>query len=162
MYKTLTVAALLLAVFAFTSGSRSADASPVTSISPPIVARGKLVNQTAPIPTTTIFTPTQDGLYRLSVYGTISRNDPSSASTFHYAVQYTDDTGQQQNLADFLVGYDSMLGQFASYQSTFFGSGCPTVTFEAKAGSGITYSVTQNNGPDNSSYSLYYVLERLE
>src|SRR5260370_18874827 len=84
MYKTLTGAALLLAAFAFTSGSRSADASPATPISPPIVARGKLVNQTATIPSTTIFTPAQDGLYRLSIYATVSIPAPNSGSFWSY------------------------------------------------------------------------------
>jgi hypothetical protein len=35
--------------------------------------------------------------------------------------------------------------------------------FEAKAGTPITYDVNQSGGPpDNSAYSLFYTLERLE
>src|SRR5216684_8145793 len=99
MYKNLCIAVVLLAAFAFMSGSRSADASPVTSISPPIVARGKLVNQTAPIPTTTIFTPTQTGLYRLSVYATISKADPTSAGLWVFSPSWTDDGGNETDFA---------------------------------------------------------------
>jgi hypothetical protein len=55
MYKALCVAALLVGLLALTGRSSSAAPAPFTS--PVIVAKGKLVNQTAPISTTTIFTP---------------------------------------------------------------------------------------------------------
>jgi len=68
MYKTLCVAALLVGLLALTGRSSSAAPAPFT---PPVtVAKGKLLNQTGLIPTTTIFTPTQTGLYRLSAYST--------------------------------------------------------------------------------------------
>jgi len=35
-------------------------------------------------------------------------------------------------------------------------------TLEAKAGTPVTYDVTLSGPPDNSIYSLYYTLERLE
>src|SRR5258706_13448177 len=75
MFKTLCVAVLLLSTFALTQARNST----VGPVSPPIVARGKLLNQTAPIPTTTIFTPTQTGLYRLSVYGTVTTSTCSGS-----------------------------------------------------------------------------------
>jgi hypothetical protein len=160
MYKSVCVMVILLAAFAFMSGSRSADASPTTPISPAIVARGKLLNQTAPIPATTIFTPTQTGLYRLSVYATITRADPSSQSDWLYSFGWTDDSGPVVE-SDFLYGYPTNVGQFFSYNNSesFGGAALP---FEAKAGTPITYSMAQQNGPDNSAYSLYYTLERLE
>jgi hypothetical protein len=161
MYKTLTVAALLLAAFAFTSGSRSADASPVTAISPPIVARGKVLNQTAPIPTTTIFTPTQSGLYRLSVYGTITQGSGAGTSFWIYSPAWIDDSGLLQNSANgILESNNDGAGSFLLTNSGF--SLGATITLEAKAGTPITYSVTQVGPPDNSAYSLYYTLERLE
>jgi hypothetical protein len=73
MHKTLCVAVLLLPTFALAQGGKSAT-PPFPS--PLIVAKGKLVNQTAPIPTTTIFTPIQTGLYRLSVYATVTKTEP--------------------------------------------------------------------------------------
>ena len=36
------------------------------------------------------------------------------------------------------------------------------MTIEAKAGTPITYSVYQVGSPDNSAYSVYYVLEQIE
>jgi len=160
MYKTLDISVVMLAAFAFTSGSRSADASPTNSIGPAIVARGKLVNQTTPIPTTTIFTPTQTGLYRISVYATVAISDPSSQSSWNYDLGWTDDAGKQ-NAYTLLWQYGQHLGQFAN--DTSFLDGGVVRVFEAKAGTPITHDLFQGGGPpDSSAYSLYYALERLE
>jgi hypothetical protein len=161
MYKSICATVVLLTAFAFMSGSRSADASPTAPISPPIVAHGKLTNQTSTIPTITIFTPAQTGLYRLSIYATISKPDPGSGSDWIVNVGYTDDSGQGQPLGDLLYAYNAYPGEF-SIQNFIEGTGGPTVTLEAEGGTPITYSVTENGPPDNSAYSLYYTLERLE
>jgi hypothetical protein len=162
MYKSICVVAVLLAAFAFMSGSKPAGASAPTSYaSPQIVARGKLANQTAPIPTTTIFTPVQTGLYRLSVYATISKADSNSGSDWLYSMEYADDSGPQA-LSQLLYGYNNTPGQFTLYSQFFNDAGGPTVTFEAKAGTPITYGVALQGPPDDSAYSLYYALERLE
>src|SRR5437588_11107787 len=111
MYKTLCAAVLLLPTFAVAQ-TRNPAVSPV---SPPIVARGKLVNQTAPIPTTTIFTPAQDGLYRLSAYATIIKADPSSSSNWAYTPSWTDDSGLLNTATSQLFSSPSnqYLGPFA-------------------------------------------------
>jgi hypothetical protein len=158
MYKALCVAAVVAGLLALSGRSSSAAPAPFTS--PLIVAKGKLINQTASIPTTTIFTPPQNGLYRLSVYATISRNDPNSGSDWIVNVQYADDGGQG-NFGSLLYSYNSVLGQF-TYEDVFSNVGGPTITFEAKAGTSVTYNVTSNGPPDNSAYSLYYTLERME
>jgi hypothetical protein len=156
MYKTLCIAVLLLPAFALAQHSNS---TPTTSYaSPQIVAKGKLPNQTAPIPTTTIFTPVQTGLYRLSVYATISSADPNSKAYWDYSYSWTDDAGVQSQRG-FLIGTSLILGQFAFLDVNL---GAPSMPFEAKAGTPITHNMTQYNGPDNSAYSLYYTLERLE
>jgi len=156
MYKTLTVAALLLAAFAFTSGGRSADVSPTTPISAPIVARAKLVNQTGPIPTTTILTPAQSGLYRLSVYATMTT---SSSSSWSFTPNWTDDSGASLTTNGVLLSQGTP-GPFFE-PGAGFTLGVPII-LEAKGGTDITYSVTQSGPPDGSAYSLYYTLERLE
>ena len=160
MYKTLGIAVVLLAAFAFTPGSRSADASPATPVSPPIVAKGKLRNQTAGIPTTTIFTPTQDGLYRLSVYATITTVASSGSDSWLYNFEWTDDAGPQSVTA-LLISLNNQSGQFLQLVNT--GGqvlGGPVLLFQAKAGTPVTYGV--NGAVDGSAYSLYYTLERLE
>jgi hypothetical protein len=159
MYKTLALAILLLPTL--TVAQEAKPAAPIPLTQPQIVAKGKLPNQTAPIPTTTIFTPTQTGLYRLSIYATISKADPSSGSGWIYNLQYTDDSGPQI-LYQFLWGYNNVPGQFTVYSQLFQDFAGPTITFEAKAGTPVSHSLTLSGPPDNSAYSLYYTLERLE
>ncbi len=155
MYKTICVAVLLLPTFALAQ-TRNPAAAP---ISPPIVAKGKLVNQTAPIPPTTIFTPTQNGLYRLSAYATVTTGT-CGGSTWSYTPQWTDDSGLLSTTNEILQSNGSCLGSFIlGYAGYSTGA---TVTFEAKGGTAITYSVTQQGPPDGTAYSLYYTLERLE
>jgi hypothetical protein len=154
MYKALCVATLLLATFALTSGSKFADASPATPPSPVIVARAKLVNQTAPIPTTTIFTPTQTGLFRFSAYTT--QTMPVSGDSRYWSINlyWTDDAGPQLNTQ--LI--QCVCGGFGSV-------GWPSGTvgiFEATAGQPVSYSVSLPSGTDGGTYSLYYTIERLE
>ncbi len=160
MYKAICVLAFLVASFALTSGSKIADASAGGLPSPVIVARAKLANQTAPIPTTTIFTPTQDGLYRISAYATVAKADPNSQSAWSFGVQWTDDAGAGQLANGVLFGIGNVSQAFIWENS--FSLGGATVILEAKAGTPITYSMTQCCSPDNSAYSLYYTLERLE
>ncbi len=156
MFKTLCVAVLLLSTFALTQARNST----VGPVSPPIVARGKLLNQTAPIPTTTIFTPTQTGLYRLSVYGTVTTST-CSGSYWSLNPEWTDDSGALQASANgILQSNGNCLGSFLLFNSGF--STGATITLEAKAGTAITYSVDQVGAADSSAYSLYYTLERLE
>jgi hypothetical protein len=146
MYKALCIAVLLLPTF-------------VLAQSPQIVAKAKLSHQTAAIPTTTIYTPAQTGLYRLSVYATLTKTDPNSASYWLVNVSYTDDAGPYTLNQLLFTGSDNEIGVIYLYGSFPVGA---VVPFEVKAGTPVTYSVTQNGPPDNSAYSLYYTLERLE
>ncbi|MGA2744172.1 MAG: hypothetical protein ABSE44_05685 [Candidatus Sulfotelmatobacter sp.] len=155
MYKVLCVAVLLLATFAFVSGSKPADAAASGLPTPVILARNKLVNQTAPIPLTVIFTPTADGLYRISVYGATTTADPNSNSSRNFQFFWTDASGAQMFDFDLIAGYNQQLGQFDEY-----GYSVPLV-FEAKAGTPVTYAVTESGPPDNSVYAIYYTVERL-
>jgi hypothetical protein len=160
MYKTLCVAILLLPTVVLAQGSKSAPST--TFSSPQIVAKAKLPHQTAAIPMTTIFTPVQTGLYRLSVYATLL-NTSTVGVTWHINVGWTDDAGPQ-TINTLLAGDDSIMGQFVQFSNSGFQIplGGPVTTFEAAAGQPITYNVTYDGPPDGTSYSLYYTLERLE
>ena len=150
MHKNLFIALLLVAFAPVTAHS----ANPT---SPVIVVKRRLINQTAPIPTTTIFTPAHDGVYRLSVYATLTKFDPNSQSNWQLNVNWTDDAGPE-------LGWNvtwqsgSTVGQF--YADTTSGGAVSII--EAKAGTSITYTMEQMGPPDNSAYSLYYVLEQIE
>jgi hypothetical protein len=157
MYKTLCIAVLMVGLLALMGHSSSAAPAPFTS--PQIVARGKLVNQKAAISPTTILTTVQTGVYRLSIYATLSEADANSTSQWSVFSQWTDDAGAEE--AGISNQYGNLAGQFNCY-SFFNAAGGPTVTFEARGGTPISYSVFQSGPPDNSAYSLYYTLERLE
>ena len=159
MYKSIYAVLAVLAVLAVVSGNRFADAAPAAPVSPQIVAKAKLTGQTSAIPTTTIFTPEQTGLYRLSVYATLTRTDPSSQSIWNLDVGFTDDAGTF-SLNSVLYANGDSFGPF-QYEGIVILGGT-VLPLEAKAGTPITYSVVQSGGPDNSAYSLYYTLERLE
>jgi hypothetical protein len=131
-----------------------------TAQSAQIVAKGKRVNQTAAIPSSTIYSPTQDGLYRLSIYATVNKADPNSQSDWNLYVFWNDGTGLQQITP--LIGDGNMLGQFAQMFFVVPPIAGPVIVMEAKAGSRIGFQVVQGGPADNSTYSLYYTLEQLE
>lgn len=153
MYKSLCVAVLLLSASTVSFGKPHPRRVPV------VVAPIAVAGQTAPIPTATILTTNADGLYRLSVYATISTADPNSTSNWYFNIGWTDDAGPQVS-NQFLTSCGCSSGPFQSVGGSVIGAS--PLIFEAKAGTAITYSVTQNGPSDNSVYSLYYTLERLE
>lgn len=157
MYKPISAVVAVLAVIAFTSRSRPADASLATPIGPSIVAHAKLTNQTAPIPTTTILTPKTTGLYRMSIYQTLTTANATSQSCWEVIVNWSDDAGVEEGQTNCVFG--SQTPPQAYLNQVFPGQ---VFTFEVTAGSPVTYSVAQFGGSDGTAYSLYYTLERLE
>ena len=163
MNKTLSVAVLLLAVFAFTSSSKSIGAVPSSPPAPVIVARGVLTHQTEAF-SSTIYTPPQDGLYRLSAYATMTTADPNSESSWSYGFSWTDITGQTQEAFEVLSGAGDQLGQFTTFTNepnAVFGGGF-TRTVQVNAGTPIMHSTFQSGPPDHSAYAVYFTLERIE
>ena len=155
MYKALCVAGLLLATFALTSGSKPAGASTSGLQSPRIVSKGALLNQAAPLPMTGLFTPATTGLYRLSVYATMTTADTSSNSTYTYSLDWTDMWGDNQ--APILVGNDNFQGYFnGRSQQT------GVLVFQAEAGTHVNYYVSQQGLPDSSVYAIFWTVERLQ
>jgi hypothetical protein len=161
MNKSLCVASLLLATFVFASHG----STPTAVNLPVIVASGKLANQTAPI-NATIFTPPHTGLYRLSVYITMTK---TGGSGWAYNLYWSDDAGAENTFQLSSISSGGMIilnggslppSAFA-YNNTVQAPGS-VVPFEAIAGVPVTYTVTQNGPPDGSVYSLYYTVERLE
>jgi hypothetical protein len=161
MYKALCVAVVVAGLLAFTGRTSSAAPAPFTS--PVIVAKGKVLNQNAPISTTTIFTPNQTGLYRLSVYGTVTTaGDQTSNSYWSYNPAWTDDSGVAQTQASGILIASVDDRAVGSFVLNNVGNIGVALVLEAKAGTDISYSMTQVGPPDGSAYSLYYTLERLE
>jgi hypothetical protein len=158
MYKTLCVAALLLALFALTSGSKPADASATGLPSPTILAKAKLVNQTAPIPATTIFTPSQDGLYRVSVY--MSQTQLGGGyGAWDFNLNWSDNAGTEGATPYELSDNNGFDGHYVNNLNASLPGA--TILLEAIRGVPVTYSVQALSSPAGS-YELYYVVERLE
>jgi hypothetical protein len=163
MYRTLCIAVLLTAL-AFMAGTKSVGSSQLTLTTPTIVASGRMLNQTSPF-SKTLYTPGVSGVFRLSVYATITTADPSSTANWEYGFSWTDATGAQQGAGTVLGAQDYQKGEFwdgaaSGINTTYLGG--TNRTFQANAGTPITHSMTCAGGPDNSAYSVYYVLERLE
>jgi hypothetical protein len=157
MNRTLCVMVLLLGCALLVKSSATPGASPT---SPVILVKRRLLNQTAPISNKTIFTSAHDGVYRLSTYAVLTTPGPSSTSIWEYSVAWTDDAGPE-SAPNIYYQFGQDLGQFFSNVNASPLGGLVT-TFEAKAGTDITYTVSQVGPPDGSAYSLYYVLEEIE
>src|SRR5580700_162222 len=135
MYKTLCAVILLLPIFAIAQDSNPASA-PSAFTSPLIVAKARLLNRTAPIPTTTIWTPTQSGLYRLSVYGSVTQLNTISTVFWDFQPSWTDDSGTPNLLTGFYFteNGDSTVQPFFWTADGFSGA---SVVLQAKAGTPI-------------------------
>jgi hypothetical protein len=158
MYKVLSFALLLVASLLLAQEKQL----PAANLqSPVIVARERLVNQTAPIPTTTIFTPRQTGLYRLSVYMTMSR---VGTAFWGFNFNWSDDGGAESSsmTGSTLISEHKKAPPNAYAYSDFTLQPGAVVTFEAIANVPVTYSVTQTGSASDDIYSLYYTIERLE
>lgn len=131
MYKKLWVAVALMVIAVLASGAVS---GPNAGAAPAIVASGKLFNQSKPL-TTTIYAPTQSGVYRVSAYATITKNDPSSNSPWYYNLGWTDNAGAQTALTLFYQ-YGKTSGQFLNDISV--PNGGQVRAFAANAGTPLT------------------------
>ena len=107
----------------------------------------KLTAQPSAIGTTTLFTPTSTGVFRVSVY--IVDTAAGSAGTVSATIGWTDDE-QAQTISTSTVPL-ATLGAFT--QSTFF--------IEATSGNAITYSTAFAGAIGSPMYSLYVTVERL-
>src|SRR5215467_14162580 len=89
-------ALVVIAACCFLAGrsAGSADGLPAT---PQIIRRVELTNQTAPIPTTTLFTPSHNGLYRVSSYMTLTSGDSRGrdVGVWDLSLDWTDDAGAE-------------------------------------------------------------------
>ena len=148
MRKAVAVLIVLLASLTFANGQELT--------SPHIVAKGKFVNQNTTF-TKTIFTPKRTGLYRISMYMTMTTNDPHSGSNWNVFLDWIDDSGPQ--LTEFAFEpTGAQQGVALCIPSNNIGCSWP---LEVTATTPITLSVSQSGPPDNSAYSLYYVIEAL-
>jgi hypothetical protein len=144
---------IYLAIFLLASLPLAAQ----TLTSPLIVASGKLVGQTQAIAKTTLYTPSETGLFRVSFY--ICMTKPGSPNRqWAVSLTWTDDAGLEANqLADVDMNTLPPNAWAISYTPT------PGFVFEAVAGQPISYAVVSSLGTGSKgTYSLYYTVEQLQ
>jgi hypothetical protein len=115
---------------------------------PQIVAKQSWLAQSAALAATTIFTPTADGLFRVSAYIEVSvgsNRGPSAQMT------WTDDHAAQNNSG--LIGGVDTAGNWT------INGNYATRAFRATNGNPIKIATTINAG--SGTYDLYVVIEQL-
>ena len=122
---------------------------------PTVVATVRLTNQTAPIKKTALFTPTADGMFRVSVYMVNVMDGGTTQMLWATGIGWTDDIGTWQ------LPYVAQVYTSKHYNSALLVPN-PPITFWAKAGTPINYDVTLNSGPaPGSVYNVYISLEQI-
>jgi hypothetical protein len=140
------------------AGKPAATSYVAISAAPNIVAQVALTGQTAPIPTTTLFTPSATGMYRLSTYGTITNPVAVVDGYWLVILNWTDDAGTE-NCTGMVNGCLAILVDItppsAAEQRTF--------VVNANAGAPVSYSVSPG-GYDlqGSVYELFITVEQLQ
>jgi hypothetical protein len=149
MNKTFAVAVVLVGVFAL---GFAANKSSTSFLGPRVVATVNLVNQTADIPVTTIFTPPITGLYRVSTYMTMTVSGHG-----YLTLNWTDNAGVESAIVSTTQNSSPPPYDYCNYDNV----PCSPTTFIAKAGTPVSYS-TQGFGSGSGTYEVYIVIERLE
>lgn len=158
MKKTLcVVAVLVVAALALSFGSAR---PPLTA--PIIVASGQALHRTNPLPQVPMYTPVVDGVYRVSVYATLTTRDASSNSYWAYNVAWTDAAGAGQYAWLLLADGANNVGMFYPYWNQNEQAGSYPIVIQARAGRPIIHSMSQSGPPDGSAYNLYWVVEQIQ
>ena len=123
-------------------------------IVPRIVAQVSLTGQTNPISPTTVFTPSQSGLFRISPYF-LATNYTANGETWTMTYWFTDDLGSEHVV---LLCLNSNQGGSDSY--AYVCPGGPPFTFRAVAGTSIVFDV-EGTPEAPFSYDLFFTIEQL-
>jgi hypothetical protein len=147
MNKALALAVVMLV--ALTIGF--AMNQPSTFLGPRVVATANLTNQTNSIPTTMIFRPPVNGVYRASVY--MSQITPGNGT--NVMLDWTDNAGEEIALVGNTQNSPAPPTAYCTSGSNTLPCG---TTFFAKAGTPVSYWTQATGG----TYDLFIVIERLE
>ena len=140
------VFALIVLVIACTAFAQDTSNPSTKAASPRIVAKVVLMNQSAPIPTTTALAA-PDGLYRISGYTELTK--PGSCNqSWTVTFQWADDNGLHPPAL------------FNSFNCGLLTSGGNAIIVHALPGMPLTFSVTGDKN-SSSEYALFFTVERL-
>jgi hypothetical protein len=141
MYKIVCVVVLLLG----TIGLIASDSGAVRNTPypyPSIMATVRQTGQTSSIPTTTIFTPKQDGLYRASAYMTMT-TPGTDQSLWVLNFNWTDNAGEETTFLSYAYVNQKPPHAYALSSAADSPTG---LTFMALAGVPVTFSVVNGTG----------------
>jgi hypothetical protein len=162
MYKNLSITLLLVVFGLIANRSDVVAATPITS--PVIVQKLILRNHEGPIAPTTLFTPSQTGLYRISVYMTQTVPSTLGANPWTFTLAgWSDDAGPECCAQVLGLASNATPPTAYAYFWPQAGNSAPpsgSVVIEAVGGQSISYSVDGVPGT-TGTYSVYAVVERL-
>jgi hypothetical protein len=160
MKKVLCSVGLLVCVLVLTSFHEKSNAAGVF-FGPRVVAKVSLKSG-MPVAPTTIFTPPQTGMYRVSSYMTMTTASSDLTGFWGLGFGWTDDAGVEEV---FLMGAQDNRTPPWAWGNLASGNGAPPVgpfSFEAVGGTPVTYWVTPPSDTNGGTYELFLVVERLE
>lgn len=110
-----------------------------------IVSSSSLLNQTSLISSQTVFTPDEDGLYRVNAY--LASNPGAGSTNIQFSLTFTDDQGNSA---------------FTQPEVPVTPGQGFTAAIRLKASQPVAVSVQALNGPaDNPDFNFYLTVEQL-
>jgi hypothetical protein len=129
--------------------------------SPVIVARFTARNITASIQNTTVFTPTNTGLYRVSVYEVMTNAATSNAGNWYLYWNYVDEVGPESAPLT-IMNSSQVPNQDFAQDADGYGVPAPFL-FETVAGQPVSFVLDgPTNGANPGTCALTIIVERLE
>ena len=153
MRKTLWLTLILMAVNSFAQDAQRTT----TIVNPAIVATVALTSQTANISKTALYTPTADGVFRISAYMTMVV--PGSTGSWWLTAYWVDDAGAEQTV---IYKINSHSKSPTNSCNAAGGTACGSSVFvvDGKAGLPISYDVGAHAGA-TGTYDVFVVVEQL-
>ncbi len=148
--RNLTIAVAIFAAFALLGMRYVQDKPALTNAE--IVATIDLTRQNAPIPETTLYTPTEDGVYRITSY--LSNSRSGEGGFWQMIFRWHDDGG--------LESYDyAVETQVTPPNAYLCDVGCSQVVVaKARANTGIVYQIQGGQG-QRGIYEAHIVVEKM-
>lgn len=157
MTKRWFVIALMIGAFVVGVAINRANTTP-RPMQPAIVRALNLRGITQGISTTTLFTPTETGVFRASYY--LAMTTPVNGRNYWTLnLNWTDDAGQEVITLASLPDQNEPPGD---YSFTDIGGLAPPFVFEAVAGQPVTFTLQQPSDNPPGTCGLALVIERLE
>jgi len=141
---------LLIVTCAIASGQNASRPKPGPADFPTMVASLSLTSQTAAVPPTVLFTPTSNGLFRISVDMIVTQAKKKNFGNAYWRgiLEWTDAVPEKR------------IGPMVSLDAPGDHGQGETYTFAAAAGQPVTFSV-RGNRHGQSSYDVFLVVEQV-